>query len=316
MLSSLDLLAQGEIEFVDSLHKYAKEWRMERDNMIPLVFVNNKLNWKDWEIEISKEYKDQYIKKIVGNVFFPKPDYIVREDYHLIDFNGDDLIDLVYAGREPSGGEIDNFAFFENNGDSLYLTLKLLGTIIEIERESSSSPINFVVWEWPCCSNQIHTIYYYNYYNNIDCAYRENRDGGFYSASYGKYQKNNTPNFQSTEKMMFIKSTLLPESISFYANREFIVTKDNVIMQTNPKKPFEMERDMEYIPEDYESNIKITYLNKKQKGVILGSIVHENEKFYFVKVTCEKTISELIINNMKVENILGWVNEKYLKIIK
>ena len=316
LFSSISLKAQGNIEFIDSLNKHTKELRLKRDDMIPDIFLNSKLNWNDWETKLTKEKKDLYLKKLVGNKFFPAPFDIVREDYHIIDFNGDKLLDVIYAGREPTGGELDNFAFFQNEGDSLHLTLKLLGTIIEIERKDSGSPINFVVWEWPCCAQQVHSIHYYQYYNRNDSIYRVNKDAGHYNVSYGKYQKNNTSNFQLHKQLMYIKSTFLPEIISIDENINFTVRTDYTLMQTNPQKSIEKERMMEYIPEGYDKSIIITKLLKGQQGIILSSLICGEEKFYLIKINCKKVISELNINDTDVENLIGWVKAEDIVIKK
>lgn len=315
---SIDLFGQNnfEIEFVDSLPPYQKELRMMRDSMIPEVFIKQKLKWSDWEKSLPASEKDWYLKRLIGNKFYPSPFYIVREDYHLIDFNGDKRLDVIFAGREPPGGEINNFAFFENQGDSLLLTLKLTGTIIEIIRENLESPISFVVWKWPCCAQQVHNIHYYCFYNGSDLNYSKNIDAGFYNVSYGQYHKNKYPNFQKKANYMYIKSTYLPDSINFKSDLKYRIKADTTNLETNPNNNFSYRRMMEYIPEKTKFNIIVSVITKGNEGVILKKRKFGGDEYFFVKTSIKKAISELNINNKSVENILGWVKAADVVIIE
>ena len=159
----------------------------------PSLWVSKPFDWSDWEVVISKEEKKVLLEKLVGNEFFMNRSRFSPNYFHVIDLNGDQLLDVVYEGRNPVGGEIDNFAFFQNNGDDLLLTVKLTGTIVEMSRAKVHSPIKFKVWQWPCCAQQKSTLYEYEYYDRADKEYAENRSLGNYSSSYGKYIRGFTP---------------------------------------------------------------------------------------------------------------------------
>jgi hypothetical protein len=132
-----------------------------KGNEFPSFFVNQKIDWAKLNIPVSNEKMWNVFDGLVGNEFFPSNQgTLSHSNLHVIDFNADGLLDVIYTGRHPGGGEIDNFAFFENDGKHCNLTLKLIGAIIEIERESAKSPIQFKVWEMPCCANQVNSIHH------------------------------------------------------------------------------------------------------------------------------------------------------------
>lgn len=298
-------------KITDFVYEDIRTQKIERYNRIPVCFIQNKIDWKKWDIQLSNFEKDEYLKKISGNVFFEKPYIIEREEYHLIDFNADGKLDVIYAGRNPSGGEIDNFGFFENQGDSLRLTLKLLGSIIEIKKSETNSPIEFAIWIWPCCAEVLNTIEYYKYYFEKDKKYCENKDRGSYSESYGKFIKNNYPNFLKYHNYTYIKTTFLPTKLEQSLNN--VIISNNTIVETNPNyKIIEIDINA-YISDEFKNSLSIAKLKIGQEVSVLNSATINGENYLFICIPKSQNVNSEYIISKPVENLLGWIKLKDTK---
>lgn len=310
LFNNLFVFGQNDYNFIIETDSSIKQYRKLVYDNIPMQFIQKKIDWKQYEINVSPAVKKDYIKRLTGNIFFPKPyDLIFLNEYHLIDFNGDGKLDVIYSGRNPIGGEKDNFAFFENQNDSLRLILKLLGNIIEISRESESNPIKFVVWEQPCCAELINKISYYEYYKNNDIVYCENKEIENYSESYGIYIKNYYPNFYSINEYAYIRNTFLPDKIVKNDSNKTIEKFKTSIIQTNPY--FEISDDYRKTYSNKNFNLKIGLLKNDVKYEILNQIEINNKTYYFICFSIfDIEINPNICKEMNCKNnqkLCGWI---------
>lgn len=303
-----------EYYFTDSISANTKEYRLEREKQIPMFFTAKIPDWKNLEISLSKTEKDKYLKKLAGNKFFEPTTYLVREEYHIIDFNGDNKPDVIFTGREPGGGEIDNMAFFENEGDSLRLSLKLLGTIIDFKKESKKSPATFTVWEWPCCDYAYHNIYYYSYFSKEFIKDNLNSDEGHYNRSYGKFIKNNHNNFKVVEEYLYVKSTYLPINGVLNSTIRFTTNIDSASLHTNPALTITSMYDF-YIPEDYKYDIVLSTLPINSKGSIIRTEIMNEIVYAFVKMDTAYIKNEPVLRGRSVSNFLGWIKLSDLEVV-
>lgn len=298
-----------EFSFSDSLNTFRRTHFEERNQMIPSEFFKGSLDWKSIEVYLPRSKKDDLLRKLSGNRYFKKPYYITREQYHVLDFNADGKLDIIYQGRNPGGGEVDNFAFFENRGDSLYLTLKLLGTLLDINRSSETNLMDFKVWEWPCCAGQMHSIYKYHFYPKKDSLYLESKDFGDYNMSYGKFIKNNHPNFTVEYSLCYVKSTHLGGRPLKLEGRKFKVITENAVLETNPKFPFEDPHfKLVFIPEDHPFSLVISELPIGQNLTEIGKMTFEGKNYHLVRFDCKSIQSTLDLNGRDVKNLIGWIN--------
>ncbi len=302
-----------EYYFTDSISANTKEYRLEREKQIPMFFTAKIPDWKYLEIPLSKSAKDKYLIKLVGNKFFEPSNYIVREEYHILDFTGDNKPDVIFTGREPSGGEIDNMAFFENQGDSLRLILKLLGTIIDFNKENKRSPATFTIWEWPCCDNAYHNIFYYSYFSNEFIKDNLNSDQGHYNQSYGKFIQNNHNNFKVVDEYLYVKSTYLPKNGVLKSTIHFQTIRDSTSIQTNPALPITSFYEF-YIPEDYKYNMELSYLPINSKGIIICTEIIDEIVYAFVKLDTAYIKNKPGFPGRSVSNLLGWVKLSDLEV--
>ena len=300
--------------FTDSTSANFRKYRLEKENEIPMFFTAKKPDWKNLEISLSKTEKDKYLKKLAGNKFFEPSTYLVREEYHIIDFNGDNKPDVIFTGREPGGGEIDNMAFFENQGDSLRMILKLLGTIIEFKKETKNSPATFTIWEWPCCDYAYHNIFYYSYFSNEFIKDNLNSDQGHYNQSYGKFVKNNHNNFKVVDEYVYVKSTYLPKNGVLKSTIHFQMKQDSASLQTNPALPLTSYYE-NYIPEDYKYNMELSYLPINSGGIIICTEMINEIVYAFVKLDKAYIKHEPGFPGRSVLNFLGWVRLSDLEVV-
>lgn len=304
-----------EYYFTDSISANTKEYRMEREKQIPMFFTTKIPDWKNLEIPLSKSEKDKYLLKLVGNKFFEPSNYIVREEYHIVDFTGDSKPDVIFTGRQPGGSEIDNMAFFENQGDSLRMILKLLGTIIEFKKENKTSPATFTIWEWPCCDYAYHNIYYYSYFTKEFIKDNLNSDQGHYNQSYGKFVKNDQSNFKVVDEYVYVKSTYLPKTGVLKSAIHFKTIQDSTSLQTNPALPLTSFYEF-YIPEDYKYNMELSYLPVNSEGIIICTEMIGEIVYAFVKLDTAYVKNEPGFRGRSVSNLLGWIQLSDLEVVE
>jgi len=318
LVLSINIFAQNkdQVALKDYLYPSIKKDWLQREAEIPKMFVTQKLNWADFETPLTKDEKYQYFNKIALNSFFYlEESYLSLEELHFIDFNSDNLTDIIYTGRMPGGSEIDNFTFFENQIDSLRLTFENVGTIIELRQENKNIPIEFTVWSWPCCDGQKHIIHYYKFYPNKDCRYSNNVDLARHGKINGKYISNFYSNFKPIESYLFVKSTFLSDSADLNGNSTFETINDSVVLESNPHLILKPIRES-YIPEGYKLNIEVALIEKNTKGVIISKKTFNYKEYYLIMFSKENIISDLSFKNRPVYNLIAWVKSTDVMVIK
>lgn len=75
------------------------------------------------ETKVSDSEKLELLQRAIPNEYFDvgikSTESYGFDNFHVVDFNADGLLDIIYDGREPPGKEGNNLAFFLNKGDSL-----------------------------------------------------------------------------------------------------------------------------------------------------------------------------------------------------
>lgn len=304
-LSAQDLILDNkEIYFVDTLFSIQKDNIRKLEESIPTYFVSDDFSWKDYIQPVSIEEKDLLLKKLKRGIYLVLDTLLVRDTYHVIDFNGDGHNDLIYTGRPLPGSGIDLTSLIENQQDSLVSIFKDIGVIINMNRVSEIEPMSFTMWIWPCCDLQLHKIKFFEYYQGSDKDYEKHAD----DLTRLGYRKNKHPNYILDKEVMYIKTTLFPDSGTYNNRGEMFKTlNDSVIVQSDPRKELRTFDDI-YIPESYPYSIEITKLNRNVRGEVVDSIIHNGKRFYLVEISLVDIDSALFyLKDKERGNILGWV---------
>jgi hypothetical protein len=272
------------------------------------TLLSQKIDWSTLEFPCTKKDRNSYFSLVTGNEYFRiDEEDSIDSDFHLVDFTKDGLPDLIYAGRMPTGGEIDNMAFFVNDGDSLRIILKLIGSITSLNIDRNESEL--IVWRWPCCAEYMNSITYYNYTHSDTVFYFDKSNHGSYNQSYGVFAKNYHPNFKEVDRYTFVSKTLFPSRIDLKVAQNCFVLNDSAIMSSNPNLDIEEPAMSSFIiPQTYKFNFLIARLPANTKASILYQHLFKNELYYLIKIDLAKANSPLeSIQNSKVKGLLGWV---------
>jgi hypothetical protein len=272
-----------------------------RWKIIPEFFIENKIDWTEIDTNINEELKNILKNKIVikktKDVHLP-----IGGILHYTDFNLDNYIDIIILGQFLGEGTYSSF--FENQGDSLRLILRLQGCIIEFDK-SKKETLSFVVWDWPCCANTVNSIDFYEYKYSSKIKYNDNID----DCGKCKFIKNYYPNFYKSNSLNYFRNSFIPDSAKYFKPiGTFKVTKDSTLFLNIPKyniNIFDSEIDIVSYPDTVV--IHFAYLNEGAKGEIY-SVESKTENFYFIKT---KNTTILYKDHWKksydFENFFGWV---------
>lgn len=314
-----NVFGQNILEINDSIPVTKESLRINM--LLPDVFKSKLVNWDDLEIKTNNSIKDSMISRIINhktfeirNVFYGK----YHDDFHVIDFNMDGKLDLIYTGRNPGGIEKDNYAFFVNDGDSLYLIFKKRGEIISLEKDVVSGYLKFEAWEGPCCAEVENEISYFSFYTGSDISYSKNVE---YEQKlrtdykYVNFQKNYHPNFKADLSLIYLWATHFPDSVNLFSGKAAIINSNTTYLETNPYLKL-LSIDSEII-NYHDMNATLAILEKGNKVKIMGSEMINNESYSFIicLVSESQSNKNLYIKRDTPENIIGWVKTSSLSII-
>ncbi|HYV93618.1 MAG TPA: hypothetical protein VE978_17720 [Chitinophagales bacterium] len=266
-------------------------------------------DWTMHEVKLPEKQKLNYLNKLVGSKFFTPFGFSNDSDkYHLIDFNSDGLMDIIYEGRNPPGIETDNVAFFLNEKDSLRLIVKLNGNFSGIEKSSTSSPIRFQIIKSPCCADYIYQIENYGFSKSGDCFIPKNSNDDFYQYAYGQV---NDSSFCVTIKSHFayVLGTDFPKELK---SSDTVFTNAATYLTPIAMKPSDTDFKKDGLYFHMTTNKAIAKIDSGTKCIVLAEKKSSVGKAYcFV----------MLINTNEEQNYLagfnfyqyGWIEKRFLK---
>lgn len=285
-------------------------------------------DWSKVEKQLTTEQKIKEASKVQNHdllnelspLFYNRYHKITEEDtlkfiqeFHFLDFNADNRIDLIYDG-DRAGGELGSAIFFLNNGDSLKLIAKLLSSISSMELRNDSL-IAFSITNFPCCCDYVVSNEYYNRSEVSDSLGDINTKP---ADDYWEYISNDYP-FSLIQKDYFIYSEETPlkgkiRNSKFIARRKVLVsccTKPSTdTIATNYDCSNFMEVSYYYDSTDY-YNITYDYILPNEKGEILVEHYRNGKKYYYVRVKPNVFIDE---KPKYPVFIYGWISEDGIEI--
>ncbi len=276
--------------------------------------TKRQVEWAKIESAVPDTIKLKYISKLIGNEFaddkYPS-DYREFESgnfskqltkFHLLDVNGDNLLDVVYEGSHVSEGE--DLVFYINTGDSLKIALKVYG-YAETMTFKNNRLIAMQCIVVPCC-----------------CSYGFFRD--YYSFTKPNLHDTKLTNGQDPLNSMYFSKLLNCKLIAMEALEYFVLPPNNNLneefiaprsfyLTTNPKPLFNKGNpgfvDCSYGMEDNSNQIGLFGANSK--GAILARYTSNKGKSYtFIKINNKYSLHSIFgIRNCY---IYGWTETENL----
>ncbi|WP_046758834.1 hypothetical protein [Kordia jejudonensis] len=227
-------------------------------------------------------------------------------NYHVLDFNGDGLLDIIYNNKEADGIEKTIAAFYVNEKDSLRPVIKLLGNFTKINIENNQLK-SFQLIQFPCCAQYEYLLEDYEFKNSTDCfiPYR-NKKNKYISG----YEKLNSSEFcvSLTDRYGYVMQTEFPDNSTI---KDTLKVTKNVYLTIKPSKTTDADFNRDDYAYFYEGNKAISYLSVGTSCYVIAERKDENDElFCFV----------MLINNDKYNNLMsydfyqyGWVQKSNLK---
>lgn len=237
-------------------------------------------DWGVFEEIKSDSIKNNLINKIVeSNMFDNYNDYPEGRNinnYHLIDFNGDSYLDIIYDGKNPPGIEVNNVAFFLNKGDSLECVGYFLGDFMSITKISKTTPISFELNRHPCCAQ---FLFYLSEYKINSVPYSidstQLKYEGYYK-EYGKY----VDFISLTKQVRYAYHTEFPKSLDVI---DTIFLTKKVFLTPQPFPPVDTNFNADRTAFHFLKNKAIAELTIGQKCVVLSKKRLTNgDTYYFI----------------------------------
>lgn len=263
------------------------------------------------ENKISDTLKLELLRKIVFTEYllatkFESNESYYFENYHILDFNADKKLDIIYDGRNPMGIETNNVVFFLNKGDSLIPVIKINGDFTKIEIKDNQLQ-TFQLIKSPCCANFIYRIEDYKFNDFGDCFQPQNGNHENYKYSYGQV---NDPSFcvSIVSQYAYVLKTEFPSRIktiktSSVSKKAFLTPK--------PLEPSNIDFEEDGVAFSYTDNKAISELPIGIDCQIISEKEDGNGNRY-----CFIVFSNIEKNNNYMSSIefeqYGWINKKYL----
>ena len=281
-------------------------------------------DWTETEINYSKEKKTEllsrvkleenfdisYLKDTRRNCVTEEAysEFLIEElkNYHILDINGDSILDVVYEGpHNPSEG--DNVAFFINDSDSLELALFIYGNIESIISENNCiKKINFIIL--PCCANYITFRDYYTIKSHPEPLV--NFDSLIVNTPIKFISKKMIAVLDSSEALNYChRPDRVVNNISGITNKQCYVTFAPERVKNKLPPESSSVYDFGYIAE---GNNQIAKLNDSVEITVLADM--KNKKYFFIKTKNLHTSQSIFGKDDVI--FYGWVESKYIKLKK
>lgn len=263
------------------------------------------------EHKVSDAEKLELLQKLVFTKYllqtnFETPDSYDYDNYHVLDFNADGKLDIIYDGRNPMGIETNNVVFFLRKGDSLRPMIKLNGDFVNLELKNNLLQ-RFQLLKSPCCASFIYKIADFEFLNSGECFIPQNETRKKNNYSYG--QVNDTGFCVSlVGQYAYVMKTEFPDSIEF--NRSsFVIEK--AFLTPKPMEPSSTDFNEGGYTFHFMNNKAISELSKGTKCVILSNKTDDRGNTYcFVKLIYMGK-SNNYMKKIEFEQ-MGWINQKNL----
>tara|TARA_B100000809_G_scaffold46738_3_gene41166 strand:+ start:1214 stop:2080 length:867 start_codon:yes stop_codon:yes gene_type:complete len=264
------------------------------------------------ETKVSANQKLNILKRLVFSEYLMPTEFKTTEsydfeNYHLLDFNADGKLDIIYDGRNPMGIETNNVVFFLNREDSLIPVIKLNGDFTKIEIQKSQL-VGFQLLKSPCCANFIYRIEDYKFSYSNDCFEPINGNHEYYKYWYG--QVNDFEFCVSLiSKYAYVKKTEFPTKIEF--NRSSIVTS-KVYLTPKPSEPSNIDFKEYKVAFNYMDNKAISQLPEGTICEVLSEKMNEKGNTFCFVVLVLNEEEKNYMNRIKFKHY-GWLNKEKLK---
>lgn len=295
-------------------------------------------NWAKIEKDTTIEKKLDLIRKIIPNFYVDSSNirrmlvnYSAKDEYyehnyepisefHIVDVNGDDEMDLIYNGYDFVGAESPILGVFVNHNDSLFLASKLTGSLDDV-KFSNNQISEFVI----SISNMFYPI-------QEQIKYFEISDSPMYfpiDEELGAYQEYMTERFpyKCSKVEMIPRYTIelkdvLNKTKVFRAKNKLMVSWFPQIAPDTIDTDFDLFSTLEpaidssngtydTIYQINSPNISIDYIMPNERGYIYSEKTNNDKKYYFVRV----------LSNANIESkptypvfIYGWIPEDGIEI--
>jgi hypothetical protein len=147
------------------------------------------VDWTQFETVVPQDKK----VAILSNSIF-RQDRLIDckslECFHFLDFDGDGVMDVVFAGQR---GESEHFVFWHNTGSGYVRLFGLWGRVTSLQRHTSHDPYSFDLYNYGCCGAQL------NFYE-----------------TYAPTTASGTSYYRITSRLM--STTSLPTELEFLPN--------------------------------------------------------------------------------------------------
>lgn len=264
------------------------------------------------ESKVSDTQKLNVLKKLVYSKYVATPKFnsiesYDYENYHLLDFNADGNLDIIYDGRNPMGIETNNVVFFLYKEDSLRPVIKLNGDFTKIEIKDNQLQ-SFQLIKSPCCANYIFTIEDYEFNNLDDCYKPNNGNHKHYNYSYG--QLNNSSFCVSlTSQYAYVMKTEFPSKINNMGN----FTISNITFLTpKPLEPSNVDFEENGLAFHFMENKAISQLPKETSCQVLSEKKNKKDIIYCFVVLKNNETEKNYMKGIKFKQY-GWVKKEDLK---
>jgi len=283
--------------------------------LISQGFPEKSINWQALEMRIEAKEKLSYLNKISLNKYFnfEYSDLTSEVDsFHCVDLNGDNLIDIVYEGKNPPGIEGVNFAFLISQGDSFKLALKMFGYIESLNFTSGIVSKMQAICP-PCCANYVFFREFYSFQNGL--LKLEQAADSLFDSQYNHYYSNLiTVYIDSSEALGYCED--IPQKVELTYGKtkeETFLTFDRNPVTNKSVPPDDAGYDMYY---PAEGNNQVALLKPHIKVTILSASTSvTGEKYYFIKAN-NNDCSQTIFRDYHNLIIYGWTISENIEIIK
>ena len=286
-----------------------------QENEVFKNFPPQKLTQFDFssiEKKVSDTLKLEFLRKLVFTKYllptmFETNESYDFENYHILDFNADSRLDIIYDGRNPMGIETNNVVFFLNKEDSLRPVIKLNGDFTKIEIKDNRLQ-SFQLIKSPCCANYIYRLENYELNKSDSCFEPQNGNHENYKYSYGQV---NEPEFcvSLVSQYAYVMKTEFPDKVEIKGN---FAVSNKTFLTPKPYEPTNADFDEDGLAFHFIDNKAISELPQETKCQVLSEKSDGKGNVYCFVVF---KMNEKKMNYMDRIDFdqYGWVKKKDLK---
>jgi hypothetical protein len=246
----------------------------------------NENSWSEITIDISKNQKEELVQKLGSRFDYIKnskyPDRPFLDNFHVVNINGDSLIDIIFHGW--SGGEPEMLNGYVNDGDSLREAFYCLQNPLNLSFENDRLKSLRII-DPGCCDAYVTEITEYDYNDSLT----------------------------QTKNYAYIRWTQLKaESIEPV---RFRTINAPYSLRSEP----EINDSTSFRNEDFERGNLIGQLSKGTRGTAYKKATDSTGRVWWLVITepldsLENTI--FYSSKKQPTNYIGWLSSRYVKRIE